>query len=510
MSLRYLIGIDLGTTMAKCVIYDETGDVKADAQKEMVISYPGPGEAEQDARDFYTFTCELIRRCLREGGVDRKGIAAIGIDSQMGGIMTIDKNYEPVTYYDTPLDSRSAEENIWMHDKYGDLILEKNGSISTFGNKILYWKRRDEWKDIYKFIQPSAFVAGKLAGLSGEDAYMDDTFLCFSGFADLNRLEWSPELCDLMEVDHRKLPIIRKPADIIGTVSRKASEDTGLPEGIPIAAGCGDQTAGFVGAGILKTGHMVDVSGTACILGASVDKYIFDEKNRILACVKSALGDNYYLISVVLGGRTHNWFIEEFFKDILTLQEKQGGDIYKYLDDRASFISPGSDGLVSVNYLQGRFFPPDPNVRGLFVGHTWAHTRYHFYRAILESIAYDHYLTKKIISGLVPGINFQSVTAIGSGAKSEFWMQIKSDVLQLKYASLPRSDMSTLGAAIVAGYGAGVFKDIESVTTRFSKPNVIIEPVMGEEKKYKKYIRIYEDLFSALKETYRKLSVEGE
>ncbi|MEW5818480.1 MAG: FGGY family carbohydrate kinase, partial [Spirochaetota bacterium] len=270
MSLKYLMGIDLGTTVAKCVIYDELGGVKAEAQKEMVIVYPGPGAAEQDARDFYSFSCELIRKCLQEEDIDKQKIAAIGIDSQMGGIMTIDKNYNPVTYYDTPLDSRSAAENTWMHARYGDLILEKNGSISTFGNKILYWKKKKEWKDIYKFIQPSGFVAGKLAGLSGDEAYMDETFICFSGFADLNRLRWSPELCDSMEVDDRKLPNIRKPTDIIGAVCSQASEDTGLPAGIPIAAGCGDQTAGFAGAGILKTGHMVDVSGTACILGASI------------------------------------------------------------------------------------------------------------------------------------------------------------------------------------------------------------------------------------------------
>ncbi|MEW5815081.1 MAG: FGGY-family carbohydrate kinase, partial [Spirochaetota bacterium] len=227
-------------------------------------------------------------------------------------------------------------------------------------------------------------------------------------------------------------------------------------------------------------------------------------------CVKSALGDNYYLISVVLGGRTHNWFIEKFFKDTLTELKRQKADVYKYLDDKASSIPPGSDGLVSVNYLQGRFFPPDPNVRGLFIGHTWSHTRYHFYRAILESIAYDHYLTKKIIGELVPDIDFQTVTAIGSGAKSELWMQIKADVLKTRYMSLLRSDLATLGAAIVAGCGAGVFKDIESVTGRFSKPNIIVEPVPGEDKKYKKYIQVYEDLFQILKETYRKLSSPGE
>ena len=163
MSVRYLIGIDLGTTTAKCVVYDEFGEVKGEAQKDMQISYPKPGMAEQSAVDFYSYSCELIRRCLENGDVEKENIAAIGIDSQMGGIMSIDKNYNPVTYYDTPLDSRSAGENTWMHETFGDLILEQSGSISTFGNKILYWKKKEQWRDIYKFIQPSAFVAGKLA-----------------------------------------------------------------------------------------------------------------------------------------------------------------------------------------------------------------------------------------------------------------------------------------------------------------------------------------------------------
>jgi xylulokinase len=506
MTERYLIGIDLGTTAAKCVVYDSTGTVMAEAEKNMEISYPSPGMAEQDAMDFYTYSCNLIRKCLAESSIDRRKIVSIGIDSQMGGIMAIDKQFRPVTYYDTPLDSRSASENIWMHANFGDLILKNNGSISTFGNKILYWKKRSEWKEIHKFIQPSAFVAGKLAGLSGDQAYMDETFICFSGLADLQESRWSDELCDLMKVDIDKLPRIVSSSDIIGTLSKKGSEDTGLPEGIPIAAGCGDQIAGFTGAGILKAGHMVDVSGTACILGASVDTYTVDEKHKTLATMKSAIGDAYYLISVVLGGRTHNWFIEQFFSEELERCRQKNESIYAYLDEKAAAISPGSDGLVSINYLQGRFFPPDPNVRGLFIGHSWAHTPYHFYRAILESIAYDHYLTKRIIQSMVPGIDFPRVTAIGSGAESAFWMQIKADVLQSQYMNLERNDLATLGAALIGGYAAGEFKDIESVTERFSSSRTVVEPRKAGDKVYQKYIRIYENLFPLLKDTYKSLA----
>jgi len=509
MAERLIVGIDLGTTSAKCVIYNEPGDVQAEAQKDMVIRYPSPGLAEQDANDFYTFTCEIIRRCLMEPGIEKSRIAAVGISSQMGGVLPIDKDYNPATYYDTPLDSRSAEENTWMHAEFGDLIIEKNGSISTFGNKILYWKKREEWKKIHRFIQPSGFVAGKLAGFTGDDAYMDETFICFSGFADLKNGIWSDELCDAMDVDRSKLPRIITSTEVIGEVCSRAAEDTGLPKGIPVVAGCGDQIAGFTGAGILNAGQMVDSSGTACIFGLRSDKYIYDKEFRSIACLKSAIGDAYYLISVVLGGRTHNWYIEQFCNEEIEAAIEKGITVYEYLDEMAGNLSPGSENLVSINYLQGRFFPPEPHVRGLFIGHSWAHTKYHFYRAILESIAYDHYLTRGIMEKLAPHLDFTTISAIGSGAKSDLWLKIKADVMQQNYLRLIRSDLATLGAATVAGYGVGLSKDIEGITSKFGKTDYIQEPDPEEFKKYEKSIGVYRELFSALKPVYDHLAGGG-
>src|SRR4030042_665032 len=250
MSKDYVRGIDLGTTLAKCVIYDLEGNLAAEAQEAMRIRHPRSGEAEQDAMDFYTVSCALIRKCLATG-LDPKAIAAVGIDSQMGGIMAVDRRFRPVTYYDTPLDSRSAAENVDMHARFGERILALNGSLSTYGNKILYWKKRAAWKDIARFLQPSAFVAGKLAGHRVEDAYMDQTFLCFSGFSDLRNARWSEELCGLMGVDMGKLPRILSSTDLVGEVSDQGAVDSGLDRGTPIPAGCGDQPAGFWGAGLL-------------------------------------------------------------------------------------------------------------------------------------------------------------------------------------------------------------------------------------------------------------------
>ena len=472
----------------------------------MEISYPAPGQAEQDANDFYTISCSLIRKSLAKSKINKKDISGISIDSQMGGIMSIDKDYEPVTYYDTPLDGRSAGENIYMHSNFGDLIIEKSGSFSTFGNKILYWKKRKEWDEIHKFVQPSAFVAGKIAGLNGDEAYMDDTFICFSGFANLQDSSWSEDLISKMDIDSRKLPRIIKSTDLIGEVTQKANKDTGIPAGIPVSAGCGDQAAGFVGAGVLEHGQLVDVSGTACIFGVCIDDYRFDLKNKTLACMRSAIRDNYHMISVVLAGRTHKWFIDEFFAEDKEKARKDKKDIYNILDERAAELEPGSGGLVAIDYLQGRFFPPDPYTRGLFIGHTWAHKKIHFYRSILESIGYDHFLTKAIIEDLVPETIFDRVTAIGSGARSRLWMEIKSNILQVPYQNLIRSDLSTLGSAIIAGYSTGVLKNIDEIKKKSAGTDLIVLPVKGEDKKYMKFIEVYKDLFPLLNDIYRRLS----
>ena len=502
--MSLIISLDLGITLAKCVIYDESGLAVSEAQEEMNLQYPGPGMAEQPSDDFYQATCRMVRKAISSKAVNKKDIVCISSDSQMGGVVTVDENYEPVTYFDSPLDNRASEENEFIHKNFGDLIIRKNGAFSWFAQKILYWQKQKEiFKAIKSFIPPSAYVAGKLAGLRGSEAYIDDVSLALSGLSDMKHSKWDEELIDIMKVDDSKLPLIKRPTDIIGMLSSKAAEDTGLPEGIPIAAGCGDISAGFTGAGIISQGQMIDISGTGCMLGAAINDFSYDLKNRTLYCIKSPVKDIYYLLSIVPTGKTHKWFVDEFFPE---KKEEKDADIYSYLDSQVKDIKPGSDGLISINFLQGRYSPPDPNIKGMFIGHTWAHSRLHFLRSIMESMAYDHYLTKEIILELVPDLDLKTITAIGSGAKSRFWLQLKSDILQVPYRSLVRSDSSSLGSAIVGGLAVGLFEDADRTVKDFVKVKDEIFPVKGEDKKYLKYIGIYRNLFGVLKDTYAELA----
>lgn len=199
------------------------------------------------------------------------------------------------------------------------------------------------------------------------------------------------------------------------------------------------------------------------------------------------------------------WFVDEFYSDMKSEWQKKGESVYKYLDDLASLVPEGSGGLISIDDLQGRFFPPHPNVRGLFIGHTWAHKGIDFYRAILESIAYDYMLGIEILREIEPDINIEKIVAIGSGANSDVWLQIKADCLQIPFETLIRTNLSSLGAAVVGGLAVGIFKDVDSFLKRVLKVKKRIDPYPQSEQKYRKYYNLYKDLVAGVNEYFDRI-----
>ena len=307
-----------------------------------------------------------------------------------------------------------------------------------------------------------------------------------------------------MKIDIDKLPKIIKSTDIIGTTTAGVKELTGLPEGIPVCAGCGDVVAGYVGSGVLESGEVADISGTANILAVNLGEYVV---HKHFANIKSPINDSYYLlISHVLGGRTLKWFADEFYAELREKIEKDGSSVYGYLDREAEKVSPGSHGLIAIDDLQGRFFPPDMKMRGLFIGHTWSHKKIYFYRAILEAIAYDYYLGVDILKKLVNDLKINEINAIGSGANSKIWLQIKADVLQIPFKTSYRSDLSSLGAAVIGAHSVGLIKDIGGFLKKVLKTKSVINPRDGEYEKYKKYIEVYIDAIQNLSSFFAKLN----
>jgi xylulokinase len=467
-----------------------------EAFRETQIRYPRPGIAEQDPAEFYQSAVGTIRAAIEEARISPHRVAALSIDSQAGGILGIDANWQPVMQFDSPLDTRSTPLKHRMMATAGKRIFQLSGASPTYGQKILWCKEENPevWKRVDKFIHPAAYVAGLLAGLSGEEAYSEATFLCWSGLSDTSRIAWSEELCQIFDVPLRVLPRIVSAHEIIGTLQPAAARDCGLPSGVPIAAGCADAAATLLGAGVIEPGPLFDISGTACIFGACINRYQTDEATRMLSCMNGILPGQFYQLGIILGGRTHDWYVHEFCcgetKDLI----KDAKGVYAGMDARAASLPPGSEGVLCIPHLGGRWNPSEPNVRGLWMGFGWGHRKEHLYRSILEAVAYEYAFFLDHMRTKIPEIRFEEVRVMGSGAKSQLWNEIKSNVLGLPYRKLVRNDLATWGSALLAGHAVGIFTDLAAAAKANAEVSENILPEKNTQQLYRQYKLLYNEV----------------
>jgi xylulokinase len=492
----YLVGVDLGTTLAKAAVYDTTGRLLGEAFRETQIRYPRPGIAEQDPAEFYQSAVGTIRAAIEQARISSHRVAALSIDSQAGGILGIDADWQPVMHFDSPLDTRSTSLKRRMMATAGERIFQLSGASPTYGQKILWCKEEnpEAWKRVYKFIQPAAYVAGLLAGLSGEQAYMEASFICWSGLSDTSRISWSEELCQTLDVPLRVLPRIVAAHEIVGTLQPAAARDCGLPSGVPIAAGCADAAATLLGASVIEPGLLFDISGTACIFGACINRYQTDEAARTLSCMNGILPEQFYQLAIVLGGRTHDWYVHEFCSVETNDSITDTKSVYAGMDARAASLPPGSDGVLCIPHLGGRWNPPEPNVRGLWMGFGWGHRKEHLYRSILEAVAYEYAFFLDHMRTTIPAIQFEEVRVMGSGAKSRLWNEIKSNVLGLPYRKLARDDLATWGSALLAGHAVGIFTDLAAAARASAEVAENVLPDKSTQQLYCQYRLLYHEV----------------
>ncbi|MDD5659018.1 MAG: FGGY family carbohydrate kinase [Actinomycetota bacterium] len=495
---RYLIGIDIGTSGTKAAIFDTEGHLNAEAYEESRLYYPYIGAVEQNPDEIFYSALDTIKDCMEKSRINPSMVEGISIDGQMAGICGIDKQWNAAIPYDSWLDTRCSPY-IKILKKIEDDIIKISGGPPTFshGAKMLWWmnERPDVFKKIAYFIMPSAYVAGKMAGLKSNSAFIDNTYIHFSCFADILNDKWSDELIEYFNLSSEKLPRIIKPWEIIGKVDKKTALYTGLKEGIPIAAGCGDQTANILGAAINKPGMVFDVAGTASVFSICTNKYVPDIESRTFFTAKTVFDNLWYAIAYINGGGLNiRWFRDEIIKDKNYDCSNLIGKEYMVFDDIASEVSPGSEKLFFIPHMGGRVCPNNPNLKGLFFGLTWRHKKQHFYRAILEAVAYEYAIYMDIQKSLLPGLKIKEARVIGGGSKSNFWNQLKADILGIPFVKLEREEFGVLGSAILAGYASGVFDDMQKVSDKFNKISNEVYPNMKNNKFYKDYINFYKKL----------------
>ena len=469
MQRTYLIGVDLGTSATKAALYRPDGKLVAEASAEVGLAYPAPGVVEQDQDEFYASAAATVSRIVSESGIDPRAVAAIGFDSQMAGLGTIDDDFRSATRFDSWLDMRCQPYIAAMARDHGDLVTRLTGCPPTcaHGAKMLWWQheRPDEYRRIAKFVVPAGYVAGRLAGIRGADAFMDHTFLHFSGCGDAERGEWSDDLCGRLGIDRDRLARVVEPWRIVGETNEARAAEFGLPPGVPVVAGAGDTAASALGAGIVRPGMVLDVAGTASVLAACTDSFIADVENRTLLVMRSIVPGLWHPLAYVGGGGLAlGWFRDNFAENV------PGEQGFGALAEEAAAIAPGAGGLFFSPHLGGRICPADPERRGSWHGFSWGHGRAHFFRSILESIGFEYASYLAILESLVPGLDRVEARVVGGGARSPVWNQIKADILALPYRPLARADIATWGVALVAGHAVGLVPNLADAAARASEP----------------------------------------
>ncbi|UCB46908.1 MAG: xylulose kinase [Spirochaetota bacterium] len=503
MSSTHVIGVDLGTMGTKAAIFDNNGNLITQAYEETKLYYPRPSWVEQKPEEMYGAAVRTIKKCIEESGVDPSSVAGISCDGQMAGISSVDNKWGTPTPYDSWLDTRCGTQLPRLQEHEDRIIALTGGPPSfTHGAKVLWWMHEhpDIFKKIKKFLMPGAYVAGRLAGLRGELAYIDRTYLHFSCFSDTKAGEWSDELIGLFDVPKDKLPRIVDPWEVIGHVTKEAAAETGLMAGTPIAAGCGDQTANMLGAAMVKPGLVFDVAGTACVFAVCLDNFVTDTHYKTIFTGPLAIPGLYFSFAYMNGaGLNLRWFRDEMASYEKKEAEASGENIYQYLDKMAAEAPPGSDGLILLPHFAGRVCPYDSNTRGIFFGMSWSHTKGHMYRALMEGVAYEYAYYLKIIRSLLPSLDIRETRVIGGGARSRLYNQIKADVLGVPYVTLNREEFAVQGSAILAGYTVGLFDDLAKTAQKFIETADRFKPDHNNHTLYQPLVEEYINLLNVTK-----------
>ncbi len=498
-----LIGVDIGTTGTKAAVFDDAGRLLGQAFEESRLVYPRSGWVEQDLEEMYASCLNTIRASVGRSRIDPRDVAGIAVDGQMAGIGGVRADGTASTRYDSWLDTRCEPYIELMRKEAGDLVLEVSGSPPTYdhGPKILWWMHEEPeaFKTTARFVVPSAYAAMRMAGLGGEDAFIDYTQLHFSGFGDIERLAWSEDLCGIFGVPREKLPRILAPWEIVGRLTSEAADLTGLVPGTPIAAGAGDQAATSLGAGIVRPGQVFDVAGTASVFSVCTGERVVDLEHRTFLSARSVIRGLWVPIAYINGGGLClKWFRDQVAAGWRAAWAGSSDLDYAALDRMAEGVSPGSDGLLFVPHFGGRATPNDPNIRGAWLGLSWGHGLAHLYRAILEGIAYEYRCYADALRDLLPAVRLTGARVIGGGAKSALWNRIKADVLGFPYTGLDRQEVAVWGSALIAGFAVGVYPDLAQAAIGLTQAAWTFAPDEGAHRAYEPYARAYAHLVGML------------
>jgi xylulokinase len=501
--MAYLMGIDVSTTGCKALIVDEKGGVVAGAVHEYRLLTPYPGWAEQHPEHWWSAAVASVRAALSKAGLSGKDMTAVGLTGQMHGSVFLDEKDDIIRPCILWCDQRTEEQCRWITATVGEGVLTQetlNPVLTGFTAPKIIWLRQREpenYARLRKVLLPKDYLRLRLTGEYATE--VSDA----SGTSLLNvpKRQWSEPVLERLEIPEEMLPRCYESAEISGKVSKGAAEETGLAEGTPVAGGGGDQAAGAVGNGIVRTGLVSAVSGTSGVVFAQTDSALLAPR-LLLHSFCHAVPGKWHLMGVMLAaGGSFRWFRDALGAEERAVGAESGKDPYEVLCEEAAQAAPGCEGLLFLPYLIGERTPyPDPDARGVFFGLSLRHTKKHLVRAVLEGVSYGLKDSFDIMAEM--GVPIQEVRASGGGARSPLWRQIQADVTGYAHSTINVDEGPAFGAALLGGVGAGVYANVMEACDAGIRTTSITHPQPANHELYREFHGVYKSLYQALKDLF--------
>ena len=461
------------------------------------MNSPRPGWVEEDAEDWWRGVVASVRAITGESGI-AAGIAGVGVGCT-NALVAVDAAGAPVRPAIMQLDQRTVPQADWLRAAVGAQALFRitgnRVAPGSYSAPLILWLKQHEpdvFAATYKFLVPSGFVVQRLTGHFTMDHSRGSTTSLF----DIRERAWSGRLLEIAGIPRAKLPDLYESSQVVGGVGEAAAAATGLLTGTPVVAGCMDTVGAAVGSGAVVPGQPFAIMGTVARVSVALAEPRFDD--RFLACCHAVPGQ-WLAIAVMNGaGVSLRWFRDVFGQAEVARAQKSGRDAYDLFSEEAAESAPGAAGLIYLPYLAAERSPIwDPYARGVFFGLSVAHRRSDVIRAIMEGVALSVRHNLKIMEDSLCGPCER--LGIGGGcARSALWNQIIADATGHGIVTLRASETETLGAAVLAGVGTGVyagFGEARKRTVRRERefvPNPANGPIYDET--FAIYTRLYEDL----------------
>jgi sugar (pentulose or hexulose) kinase len=488
-----VIGLDCSTTAAKAFAFDKKGKVVVQATESFPLYSPQPGYYEQDANDWWTSAKNALRKITRQ--IDPKRVAALSISNQRETFVPLNNSGEILRPAIIWLDERCKDvvepfaKKIWK-----DKIHRITGKPADYAPVVyrLAWMKKYEpalFKRIGMICDVHTYITRKLTGSYKTSWASADPL----GLFDLKNKKWSPVILNALVLNAKQLPETYCPGTFLGKLSQNAIKSSGLKSDALLVAGGGDGQCAGLGSNVLTSEKAYLNLGTAVVAGVYGTQYKTSKAFRTMAA--SSGSGYYYECSLRAGTFGLVWFIEK----ILNVKKSDQPEIYRQLEKEAGQIEPGSSGLMHLPYLCGVMNPYwDINARGAFIGLSSSHHRGHFYRSILEGIAFEQLLAINAVE-IETGTKVKEFIATGGGSASNFWLSIIADITGKVVCVPENKEASALGAAIAAAVGAGWYKTFEEAAKKMTRIKKRILPSKQNHKKYLQLFSVYKKIYPALK-----------